>query len=42
MIYWAKIDRRFFGEGGLEDRIPLLTQDEREQMDGVCPDEAGS
>lgn len=34
MIYWAKIDRKFFGEGGPEDRIQLLTQGEREQMDG--------
>jgi hypothetical protein len=34
MIYWAKIDRRFFGDGGLEDRLLLLTQSEREGMDG--------
>lgn len=25
MIYWAKIDRRFFGDGNLEDRLQLLT-----------------
>ncbi|EEP81055.1 predicted protein [Uncinocarpus reesii 1704] len=30
MIYWAKIDRRFFGAGDLEDRFRLLTKDERE------------
>ena len=34
MIYWAKIDRRFFGDGDLNDRIKLLTPDEREQLDG--------
>lgn len=34
MIYWAKIDRRFFGDGDLEDRLKLLTQSEREEMDG--------
>lgn len=34
MIYWAKIDRRFFGDGDLEDRLQLLTQSEREEMDG--------
>ncbi|KAL1979490.1 hypothetical protein VTN96DRAFT_5700 [Rasamsonia emersonii] len=34
MIYWAKIDRRFFGDGDLEDRLQLLTPEEREQMDG--------
>ena len=33
MIYWAKIDRRFFGDGNLEDRLQLLTQEEREKMD---------
>lgn len=32
MIYWAKIDRRFFGDGDLEDRLQLLTQSEREEM----------
>ncbi|EED22752.1 hypothetical protein TSTA_062390 [Talaromyces stipitatus ATCC 10500] len=33
MIYWAKIDRRFFGDGNLEDRLQLLTQEERDNMD---------
>ncbi|RDH39347.1 hypothetical protein BDQ94DRAFT_165071 [Aspergillus welwitschiae] len=33
MIYWAKIDRRFFGGGDLNDRIKLLTPEEREEMD---------
>lgn len=34
VIYWAKIDRRFFGEGSLEDRIGLLTVEERDGMEG--------
>lgn len=34
MIYWVKIDQRFFGDGDLEDRLQLLTQSEREEMDG--------
>jgi hypothetical protein len=34
MIYWAKIDPRFFGNGDLEDRLQLLTLEEREKMDG--------
>jgi hypothetical protein len=33
MIYWAKIDRRFFGDGNLEDRFHLLTREERREMD---------
>ena len=33
MIYWAKIDRRFFGEGSLEDRLQLLTPEERAGID---------
>ncbi|GCB17568.1 hypothetical protein AAWM_00453 [Aspergillus awamori] len=33
MIYWARIDRRFFGAGDLNDRIKLLTPEEREEMD---------
>ncbi|KGO45215.1 hypothetical protein PEXP_060030 [Penicillium expansum] len=33
VIYWARIDRRFFGEGSLEDRIGLLTDEERDGMD---------
>ncbi|KAL4905559.1 hypothetical protein BDW74DRAFT_177928 [Aspergillus multicolor] len=32
-IYWSKIDRRFFGGGNLEDRVKLLTQEERGAMD---------
>ncbi|PYH38612.1 uncharacterized protein BO87DRAFT_393201 [Aspergillus neoniger CBS 115656] len=34
MIYWAKIDRRFFGDGDLSDRIELLTPDERAELEG--------
>lgn len=33
MVYWAKIDRRLFGDGSLEDRMGLLTPEEREQME---------
>ena len=33
VIYWARIDRRFFGEGTLEDRIELLTVEERNAME---------
>ncbi|KAJ5705905.1 hypothetical protein N7536_001594 [Penicillium majusculum] len=33
VIYWARIDRRFFGEGSLEDRIELLTVEERDGME---------
>ncbi|KAL1970105.1 hypothetical protein VTN77DRAFT_6510 [Rasamsonia byssochlamydoides] len=33
MIYWAKIDRRFFGDGDLEDRLRLLTPEERGEID---------
>ncbi|CRG85858.1 hypothetical protein PISL3812_02864 [Talaromyces islandicus] len=33
MVYWAKIDRRFFGTGDLEDRLRLLTSEEREALD---------
>ncbi|CEL08470.1 hypothetical protein ASPCAL11620 [Aspergillus calidoustus] len=33
MIYWAKIDRRYFGDGNLDDRMSLLTADERKAMD---------
>ncbi|KAJ5339620.1 hypothetical protein N7452_006348 [Penicillium brevicompactum] len=33
IVYWARIDRRFFGEGDLEDRVALLTQEERDGMD---------
>ncbi|KAG2414863.1 hypothetical protein HFD88_006051 [Aspergillus terreus] len=32
-IYWAKIDRRFYGNGGVEDRMGLLTPGERERME---------
>lgn len=34
MVYWAKIDKRFFGDGDLEDRLQLLTEEERDHMDG--------
>ncbi|CAI7585237.1 unnamed protein product [Penicillium glandicola] len=33
IIYWARIDRRFFGEGTLEDRIELLTVEEKDGME---------
>jgi hypothetical protein len=33
IIYWARIDQRFFGEGSLEDRIELLTVEERNGME---------
>jgi hypothetical protein len=33
MIYWAKIDRRFFGDGNLEDRLNLLSIEERDALD---------
>ncbi|KAJ6184710.1 hypothetical protein N7519_006011 [Penicillium mononematosum] len=33
IIYWARIDQRFFGEGSLEDRIELLTVEERDGME---------
>lgn len=34
MIYWAKIDRRFFGPGDLENRLGLLSPEERDSLDG--------
>lgn len=33
MIYWAKIDRRFFGNGNLDDRLQVLTSEERQEID---------
>lgn len=33
MVYWAKIDRRFFGEGTMDDRLQLLSLEEREDLD---------
>jgi hypothetical protein len=33
VVYWARIDRRFFGQGTLEDRVALLTEQERDEMD---------
>ncbi|BDD57632.1 hypothetical protein MAP00_002979 [Monascus purpureus] len=33
MVYWAKIDRRFFGDGNLEDRLNLLSTEERDALD---------
>jgi hypothetical protein len=35
MIYWAKIDRRFFGDGNLDDRLELLTAEERQEIDDI-------
>lgn len=34
MIYWTKIDKRFFRAGGIEDRLQLLTDAERAEMGG--------
>ncbi|BCR94572.1 uncharacterized protein AKAW2_11618S [Aspergillus luchuensis] len=34
MIYWAKIDRRYFGNGNLSGRVKLLTPDGRAEMEG--------
>ncbi|OJZ90657.1 hypothetical protein ASPFODRAFT_29117 [Aspergillus luchuensis CBS 106.47] len=34
MIYWAKIDWRYFGDGNLSDRVKLLTPDGRAEMEG--------
>ncbi|WEW60025.1 hypothetical protein PRK78_005508 [Emydomyces testavorans] len=33
LIYWAKIDKRFFGDGDLEERFQLLTIEEQVAMD---------
>lgn len=33
MIYWSKIDARYFGKGDLQDRLHLLTESERDAMD---------
>jgi hypothetical protein len=33
VIYWAPIDRRFFGEGTMGDRFALLTEEERGGME---------
>jgi hypothetical protein len=33
MLYWAKIDRPFFGQGDLEDRLKELTLEERDGID---------
>ncbi|PYI11875.1 hypothetical protein BO78DRAFT_357190 [Aspergillus sclerotiicarbonarius CBS 121057] len=35
MIYWAKIDRRFYGPGNLHDRLDLLSQEEKQEMEGL-------
>ena len=40
MIYWAKIDRRFFGSGTLESRLGLLTATERRKTEGFGAEEA--
>ena len=36
MIYWTKIDGRFFREGDWTDRLEPLTAAERDIMDGFC------
>lgn len=33
IVYWERLDRRFFGEGDLEDRIALLSVEERDGME---------
>lgn len=33
MVYWAKVDRRYFGHGTLDDRLELLNPEEREELD---------
>lgn len=33
MVYWVKIDPRFFGHGTLDDRLNFLTSEEREDLD---------
>lgn len=34
-IYWTFLDQKYFGDfTSLEDRIPLLTQDEQDELDG--------
>jgi hypothetical protein len=35
MIYWAKIDRRIFGQVNLDDRLQLLTAEERQEIDDL-------
>ncbi|KAL3708579.1 hypothetical protein TMatcc_006563 [Talaromyces marneffei ATCC 18224] len=35
MIYWAKIGRRFFGDGNLADRLQVLTSEERQEIDNL-------
>lgn len=32
-IYWAFLDSKYFGRGSLEDRLSLLSRDERDEMD---------
>jgi hypothetical protein len=32
-LHWAKVDRRFFGNGDLEDRLKLLALEERNVLD---------
>ncbi|RAL16949.1 uncharacterized protein BO97DRAFT_335747, partial [Aspergillus homomorphus CBS 101889] len=41
MIYWVKIDRRFFGDGDLDSRLQLLTPEDREQMEVLSPEKQG-
>lgn len=35
MIYWSKIDRRFYGDGGFDDRLQLLSHEEKEEMENL-------
>ncbi|KAJ5717429.1 phosphotransferase enzyme family protein [Penicillium malachiteum] len=36
-IYWAFLDQRYFGDGSLEDRISLLSQEELEELERIVP-----
>ncbi|KAH0836082.1 hypothetical protein FOPE_04347 [Fonsecaea pedrosoi] len=33
MVYWVKIDKRFFGVGTVDDRLELLTMEEKTELD---------
>ncbi len=33
MVYWAKIDKRFFGDGTVDDRLKLLTMEDKTELD---------
>lgn len=33
MVCWAKINKRFFGDGTVDDRLKLLTMEENNELD---------